>query len=60
MSATQLRSWGNALVAQSWGCGLLMSHYDEGYFGRSDIKDAVAVVGEKARTRTATSCRVRT
>jgi hypothetical protein len=47
-------------VAQSRVCGLMMSRYDEGYFGRSDVKDAVAVVGEKARTRAATSCRVRT
>ena len=60
MSATQLRSWGSTLVTQSQVCGLLMSRYDEGYFGRSDIKDAVAVVGERARTRAATSCRVRT
>jgi hypothetical protein len=60
MSATQLRTWGTALVAQSRVCGLMMSRYDEGYFGRSDVKDAVAVVGEKARTRAATSCRVRT
>ncbi len=60
MSATQLRSWGTTLVAQSLVCGLMMSHYDEGYFGRSDIEDAVAVVAEKARTHAATSCRVRT
>jgi hypothetical protein len=60
MSATQLRSWGTTLVAQSRVCGLMLLRYDGGYFGRWDIKEAVAVVGEKARTRTATSCRVRT
>jgi hypothetical protein len=60
MSASQLRSWGSALVAQSRVCGLLMARYDAGYFGRSDVKDAVAIVGEKARTRATTSCRVRT
>jgi len=60
MSASQLRTWGSALVAQSRVCGLLMSRYDERYFGRSDVKDAVAVLGEKARTHAATSCRVRT
>jgi len=60
MSASQLRSWGSALVAQTQVCGLMMARYDEGYFGRSDVKDAVAVVGEKARTHAATSCRVRT
>jgi hypothetical protein len=60
MSASQLRNWGSALVAQSQVCGLLMSRYDAGYFGRSDVRDAVVIVGEKARTRAATSCRVRT
>jgi hypothetical protein len=59
MSATQLRSWGTALVAHSRVCGLLLSRYDEVYFARSDIKDAVAAVGEKARAHAATSCRVR-
>jgi hypothetical protein len=60
MSASQLRTWGSALVAQSRVCGLLMSRYDERYFGRSDVKDAVAVLRDKARTHAATSCRVRT
>jgi hypothetical protein len=60
MSATQLRSWGTSLLTQSRVCGLMMSRYDEGYFGRSDVKDAVAAISEKARTRAATSCRVRT
>jgi hypothetical protein len=60
MSASQLRNWGSALLVPSRVCGLLMSRYDEWYFGRSDVKDAVAVLGEKARTHAATSCRVRT
>jgi hypothetical protein len=59
MSASQLRTWGSAILAQSRVCGLMMSRYDEGYFGRSDVKDAVAALGEKARTHAATSCRVR-
>jgi hypothetical protein len=59
MSASQLRNWGSALVAQSQVCGLVMSRYDEGYFGRSDVRDAVAAVAEKARTHAETSCRVR-
>ncbi len=59
MSGNQLRTWGSALVAQRQVCGLLMSRYDAGYFGRSEVEDAVAIVGEKARTRAATSCRVR-
>jgi len=59
MSGSQLRSWGSALVAPSQVCGLMMSSYDAGYFGRSDVKDAVAAVGTIARTRAATSCRTR-
>ena len=59
MSASQLRNWGSALVAHSRVCGLLLSRYDERYFGRSDVKDAVGVLGQKARTHAATSCRMR-
>ncbi len=60
MSASQLRTWGSALVAPSRVCGVLMARYDAGYFGRSDIRDAVATVSSKARARAATSCRMRT
>ena len=60
MSASQLRTWGSALVAPSRVCGVLMARYDAGYFGRSDIRDAVATVSSRARARAATSCRMRT
>ena len=59
MSATQLSSWGSALVAPSRICGLVLVRYDSGYFGRSDVRNAVKTLGDKARARTVTSCRVR-
>jgi len=59
MSASQLRTWGSAIAAQSQVCGLLMSRYDAAYFGRSDVKDAVATVAAKARAHATTPCRVR-
>jgi hypothetical protein len=59
MSASQLRTWGSALVAQSRVCGLVMAHYEDAYFGRSDVKEAVSIVAEKAAARAATPCRVR-
>jgi hypothetical protein len=59
MSASQLESWGSALVAHSRVCGLVLSRYDEGYFGRSDVKTAVAALRDEARARAATSCRTR-
>ena len=60
MSASQLQSWGSALVANSRVCGLVMSRYDAGYFGRSDVRSAVASLAGKARARSATSCRAET
>jgi hypothetical protein len=59
MSASQLRSWGSTLVAESRVCGLLMARYQSSYFGRSDVKSAMADVARAARTRAGTSCRVR-
>jgi hypothetical protein len=59
MSASQLQTWGSALVAHSRVCGLVLSRYDDGYFGRSDVKTAVAALRDKAEARAATSCRKR-
>jgi hypothetical protein len=36
-----------------------MAHYEDAYFGRSDVKEAVSIVAEKAAARAATPCRVR-
>ena len=59
MSATQLGSWGSALLAPARVCGLMMSSYDATYFGRSDVKAAVATLRNKASAHAATSCRMR-
>ena len=60
MSATQLRTWGSALAVHTGVCGLFLSRYDVEYFGRSDIKQAVADLAGKAGARATTSCRSRT
>ncbi|HEY7612973.1 MAG TPA: hypothetical protein VH764_08255 [Gemmatimonadales bacterium] len=57
MSASQVRNWGSTLLAQSHVCGLVLARYDDRYFGRSDIRDALRDVGAKARSRTAKACR---
>jgi hypothetical protein len=59
MSASQLRSWGAALLEPTRVCGLMMSSYDADYFGRSDVRAAVATLRDKASAHPATSCRVR-
>ena len=57
MSASQLRNWGSTILAQTQVCGLVVLRYDEAYFGRSDIRDAMRDLADKAGVRTARSCR---
>jgi hypothetical protein len=59
MSATQLRSWGSTLVADSRACGLVLQRYEARYFDRTDITGAIAELGRKAGDRQATSCKRR-
>lgn len=59
MSASQLRSWGSVLVAETRTCGFVLVRYDSRYFGRSDVKGALGDLGEKAGARQAPSCRTR-
>jgi hypothetical protein len=57
MSASEIRSYGSALLAQSYGCGFFNWTYDPGYYGRTDIKSAMAAVSTTARSHARTSCR---
>jgi hypothetical protein len=58
-SASQLASWGSALLRQNHVCGLVMYRYEATYFSRSDVKAAVASLTEQAQAHAKTSCRVR-
>jgi hypothetical protein len=57
MSASELRSYGTALLAQSYICAFAMWKYTSDYYGRADIKSAMAELSPKARNHAATSCR---
>ena len=59
MSATQLRTWGSVLVAESRACGFVLQRYDARYFGRTDIGGALAELRRRAGDRQAPSCRTR-
>ena len=59
MSATDLRTWGSTLVANSRVCGMLLTRYEERYFGRSDVRDAIRAIAAKADARAGASCRTR-
>jgi hypothetical protein len=57
MSATELRSYGTALLAQTYVCAFAMWKYTSAYYGRTDIKSAMAELSRKAKAHPATSCR---
>ncbi|MFL5476440.1 MAG: hypothetical protein ACJ8A6_12165 [Gemmatimonadales bacterium] len=56
MSATQLKSWGTALLNQSYGCAFFMWQYNSSYYNRTDIKAAMAALSLKAKAHPKTSC----
>jgi hypothetical protein len=58
MSASQVKSWGAALMANPQACAMLSWRYSSTYFGRSDIKSANSYLGYKAKNRSRTSCRL--
>jgi hypothetical protein len=57
MSATELRSYGTALLSQSYICAFAMWKYTSAYYGRTDIQSAMRELSGKARNHAATSCR---
>jgi hypothetical protein len=57
MSATEIRSYGSALLAQSYACAFFNWSYDSGYYGRTDMKSAMADVSSRARSHAKTACR---
>jgi hypothetical protein len=57
MSAAEIRSYGSALLSQSYICTFHMWMWNASYYGRSDIKSAMAALSAKARAHPRTSCR---
>jgi len=57
MSASQMRAWGTAMLANSYPCAFLSWAYNSRYMGRSDIKSAKAYLANKARSKSTKSCR---
>jgi len=56
MSATQVKNFGTVLLNQSYGCAFFMWQYNSAYYGRSDIKSAMAALSLKAKAHPKTSC----
>ena len=57
MSANEIRTYGTALLNQTYACAFYNWMYDAGYYGRSDIKSAMADMSAKARNHLRTACK---
>jgi hypothetical protein len=57
MTATQLRNWGGALLADPYACAFLGWQYNTRYLSRLDIRSAMVYLSAKARARPIKSCR---
>jgi len=56
MTASQVRSWGGALLDQPYLCAFFMFRYNPDYFTRADIQEAVAELSEKAQRLEKRTC----
>jgi hypothetical protein len=56
MSATELKTYGNALLASTYACGFGMWKYSSSYYGRTDIKSAMSSLSTKAKAHAKTPC----
>ena len=57
MSASQLRSWGSAMLGNSYPCAFISWQYNSRYMNRSDIRSANGYLAGKARSKGTKSCR---
>jgi hypothetical protein len=57
ISASQLESWGAALLSDSYPCAFLSWKYDSKYMGQRGIQAAMESLSRKAQNRSSKSCR---
>jgi hypothetical protein len=56
MTASQIDSWGSAMLTSSYPCAFLNWEYDQPYMQQTDIKAALTHLSQKAATLTSHSC----
>ncbi len=57
MTNAQVRSWGNALLAEPYVCAFFMFRWNQDYFGRPDIEEAMGELRKKAESLPNRACR---
>jgi hypothetical protein len=57
MNATEIKTFGSALLSSSYPCAFISWQYRSTYFSSSSIKDAMRTLSSKAKSRGSKSCR---
>lgn len=57
MSASEVKSWGSALLGSSYPCAFVSWKYDERYLSSSGMRSAMRTLRQKAEGRPRKSCR---
>ena len=57
MTASQVRTWGSALLSSKYPCAFISWQYDATYLSRSGMKEAMSVLRRKAQNRSTKTCR---
>jgi hypothetical protein len=57
MTASEVQSWGTALLSSSYPCAFISWRYKSSYLNQSGIKHAMDVLRNKAESRATKSCR---
>ena len=56
MTASQVKSWGTALLTSSYPCAFISWKYDDGYVSSSAMKDAMDYLRKQAESHTFKTC----
>jgi len=56
MTASQVESWGTALLKSSYPCAFISWEYDGSYLSTASMNKAMAVLRTKAQNRSSRSC----
>jgi len=58
MTASQVKSWGSALLNSSYPCAFLNWKYDDRFLSRPGMRSAMKALRQKAESRPRKSCRI--
>jgi hypothetical protein len=57
MSASEIESWGSALLSSSYPCAFISYQYHSGILSNAGVKDAMDALRKKAQNRATKSCK---